>query len=285
MIQDQLVAAGLSPEQTRQVLTWLPGVTMIADLSWGLVDTTVLRLRRPEGGPDVVVKAGGPVNHHLGREIDAHTQWLRPWVGKCPVLRYAQRDLNLLVTEFLPGHLVEGSPAEDDPETYRQAGALLRRLHDQTSRLDEHADARAVAKSVDWLDRPHRIPRAQEDAVRVRLAAYRHRPRRLVPTHGDWQPRNWLNHEGTVHPIDFGRAAWRTRASDWVRLAAQQFRGRPELEATHIEGYGADPREAETWPILQLQEAIGTAVWAHQVGDQAFEAQGLRMLREGLGDP
>jgi hypothetical protein len=31
-----------------------------------------------------------------------------------------------------------------------------------------------------------------------------------------------------------------------------------------------------------VREAIGTAVWAHLVGDVAFEAQGHRMLAEVL---
>ncbi|MGW6199374.1 phosphotransferase family protein [Kribbella sp. NPDC055110] len=31
-------------------------------------------------------------------------------------------------------------------------------------------------------------------------------PATLVPTHGDWQPRNWLVDNGTVRVIDFGRA-------------------------------------------------------------------------------
>lgn len=32
-------------------------------------------------------------------------------------------------------------------------------------------------------------------------------------------------------------------------------------------------------------EAIGTAVWAHAVGDEPFEAQGRRMIDTVLADP
>jgi Ser/Thr protein kinase RdoA (MazF antagonist) len=71
-----------------------------------------------------------------------------------------------------------------------------------------------------------------------------------VPTHGDWQPRNWVVREGLVSAIDFGRAALRTAASDLVRLAAQPFVGRPDREAAFFEGYGTDPREPEVWAAL-----------------------------------
>jgi hypothetical protein len=33
---------------------------------------------------------------------------------------------------------------------------------------------------------------------------------------------------------------------------------------------------------LAIHEAIGTAAWAHQVGDEPFEQQGHRMIAEAL---
>jgi Ser/Thr protein kinase RdoA (MazF antagonist) len=104
----------------------------------------------------------------------------------------------------------------------------------------------------------------------------------LVPTHGDWQPRNWLWDDGVVRVIDLGRADLRPAASDLVRLAAQQWRGRPELEEAFLEGYGGDPREPGAWHRLRVAEAVGTAVWAHGVGDEAFEQQGHRMIADVL---
>jgi hypothetical protein len=62
----------------------------------------------------------------------------------------------------------------------------------------------------------------------------------------------------------------------------QQWRGRPELEQAFLGGYGTDPRSHNVWRIDLLREAVGTAVWAFQVGDEAFEDQGHRMLREAL---
>jgi hypothetical protein len=34
--------------------------------------------------------------------------------------------------------------------------------------------------------------------------------------------------------------------------------------------------------MLAVHEAIGTAVWAHQVGDERFESQGHRMIADAL---
>jgi thiamine kinase-like enzyme len=104
----------------------------------------------------------------------------------------------------------------------------------------------------------------------------------LVPTHGDWQPRNWIIEDGILRAIDFGRFAFRPAASDFARLAAQEWRDSPACESAFFEGYGADPREPTSWRLLRAAEAVGTAAWAYHVGDELFEAQGHRMIAEVL---
>ncbi len=105
---------------------------------------------------------------------------------------------------------------------------------------------------------------------------------RTVPTHGDWQPRNWLIDGDTVRVIDFGRFAFRTRSSDLARLAAQQWRDDPSLEEAFLDGYGGEPREPEQWRLERLREATCTASYAVQVGESGFEEQGHRMLADAL---
>jgi hypothetical protein len=82
--------------------------------------------------------------------------------------------------------------------------------------------------------------------------------------------------------IDFGRADLRPACTDLTRLAAQQFRSEPALESAFLDGYGSDPREPAAWQRARLREAVSTAIWAHQVGDEAFEQQGHRMIAEAL---
>ena len=273
---------GLSDEQTTVLRRWAPDLQVLADWSWGLTDTVVLHART--GAREVVVKAAGQGNHHIGREIDAHRQWVAALAGRgrAPRLLWCDQEANLLVTEHLDGELVLGTRAEGDPSTYTQAGELLAVLHAQASRVDEDYERRQNARTLQWLDRPHRIDAATEVELRARVADFPCQATVLVPTHGDWQPRNWLRHGDDVRVIDFGRADWRPAHTDFARLAAQQFRGRPDLESAFVQGYGQDPREPRAWHRSLLREAVGTACWAYQVGDVAFEAQGHEMVADVL---
>lgn len=261
----------------------LPGHQLVRDLAWGLVDTAVLHVHH--GGLDLVVKAGGPANHHIEREIVAYATWTGPLAeaDRAPLLVHAVRSRNLLVTTLLPGELVQGRPEELAPAVHRQAGELLAALHRQTQRLERTWEVTARERVVGWLQRPHRIDADTVRRVEGVLASWDvARATVVVPTHGDYHPRNWLVDRGRVSVIDFGRAAWRPPETDLARLAAQQWRARPDLEEAFLEGYGDDPREEPTWSLVQLGEAVGTAVWAYQVGDERFERQGHRMLVEAL---
>lgn len=269
---------GLDPAQSETVERWFPTAELVADHSWGEVESVVLQLRHAR--KHVIVKAGGPSNHHIAREIDAH-EWVvavLAEVGAAPRLLHGDRERRVMAATFLPGTLVQGHPAEHEPETYRQAGRLLARLHAQAARADPTYDRREDAKALAWLERPHRVDPSMVRRLRGELTSPVPTPRPVVPTHGDWQPRNWLVHEGRVLVIDFGRFAWRPTETDLVRLHAQQLAGRPDLEAAFYDGYGTDPREAAAWRRALLREAVGTAVYAHQIGAEAFEQQGHRMI-------
>ena len=276
----------LSSRQQELLDHWLPNAAVEHDHSWGLVGTTVLELRLPDGA-SYIVKAGDADDHHIARELAAHRQWLAPWVsaGRAPELVHGDRDAKLLVTKYLPGRVVEGTDHEWELDTYLQAGELLARLHGQLTALDDgEFERRQKGETLTWLARPHRIA---ADAVAVltdEVERWPTQPSRLVPTHGDWQPRNWLIHDGHVGVIDFGRADLRPAYTDFGRLAVQQFRTQPALAGAFLHGYGADPREPGAWLRLRIREAVGTAAWAFKVGDEPFERQGHRMIAEVLTD-
>lgn len=272
----------LGDEQSAWVARRLDAPALVEDLSWGLVDTKVLRVRA--GGRDYVVKAAGRGNHHIGREITAHEAFTEPLVrlGRTGALVAADRVLNVLLVVYQPGVLVEGTPHEFALDVHAQAGEVLRAFHGQHRSADDEYERRATDKAISWLDREHRIERRIEHEARRILGAYRPAPVAVVPTHGDWQPRNWLIDTGRLRVIDFGRFELRPPASDLGRLATQQWRETPALEEAFLGGYGADPRDPEVWSMALLREAIGTAAWAFQVGDAEFEAQGHRMLHDAL---
>lgn len=263
---------------------WLPGLRVLHDHSWGLVENAVLEVE--SGGERYIVKADGASNHHVVRELDAHERWLGPWVriGRAPRLVAGSREARMLVTAYVPGKLVLGSPEQKDPETFRQAGELLAAMHSQPGRVDAEYDEIETAKVLRNLDKPHRIDPPSEARLRELLGTWCGEPVTLVPTHGDWQPRNWLVHDGAVSAIDFGRAALRPALTDWVRLEARDFRYDPAREAAFVEGYGADPREPDAWLRERVREAVNTVVWAYQVGDEPFEVEGHAMIERVLAE-
>ncbi|ANW67806.1 aminoglycoside phosphotransferase [Mycobacterium sp. djl-10] len=251
-------------------------------MSWDLVDTAVLDLDSGRGR--IVVKAAGAGNRHIGREITAYEGFttVLERTRRASQLLHHDRDANILAIRFLKGSLVEGSDAEFAADTHYQAGILLRAFHDQAQRIDPDWDSAAVAKSLAWLDKPHRIPLDHAAKLRTILLGHRPSPIAVVPTHGDWQPRNWLVGDGVIKVIDFGRFGWRPAVTDFNRLAVQQWKTDPSLEQSFFLGYGGDPRTPELWTMTAVHEAIGTAAWAHHVGDVPFENQGHRMIAEAL---
>lgn len=273
---------GLRPQQRELVTRWLGDVELVRDMSWGLIDTYVLLVR--SAGADLVVKGYGPGNGHLGRELRAHRNWLEPLRdhGRAAALLHADDEAGVLVTDYLPGELVQGSSADADPEIYRQAGELLALLHGQPATADETYLLTARDKAVDWLEQTHRIEPKTEQRLRRVLADHPTHAEQVVPTHGDYTTRNWIAHRGRVCIIDFGRAGLRPGYTDFARLTAREFRRDPGFEAAFLAGYGSDPRTGEVWDFLLVTEAIGTAVWAYQVGAQDFEAEGHEMIARAL---
>ncbi|GAB4050799.1 hypothetical protein GCM10028775_24660 [Catellatospora paridis] len=268
----------LTPQQRRLLDRWLPGARVERDHSWGLVATTVLELTY--AGSRFIVKAGGHTDSHIERELHAHRHWSAPWTrsGRAPILAHGDTEAKLLVTTYLPGRLVLGSEHADTCATYRQAGELLALFHAQAVAEDDDYERRENDKALASLSGAHRIAAATVERLSAEIAAWPTPAATLVPTHGDWQPRNWLVHEDVVSVIDFGRAALRPALTDFARLAVQDFRRNPALETAFLDGYGTDPREADAWHRNQVREAIGTATWAYRVGDEQFEAQGHRMI-------
>ncbi|QHK20704.1 phosphotransferase [Pseudarthrobacter psychrotolerans] len=273
---------GITEDQSRLLTSWLGEFSVVQDYSWPLQDTNVLHVATLPG-EEFIVKAS-TTSHHIHREIAAHAGGFAGLHGRVPALRHASAKAGMLVMEFLPGVLVEGTMAEDDPETYRQAGELLARIHRPAGDSSTYAPA-LTAKTRAWMDRADGLlPESQLDSFEQELDALRPGVARLVATHGDYQPRNWLQDNGQIKVIDFGRAEPRPWVHDLVRLSHQQFVHRPELADAFREGLGKTVGRAEldVWRLENLNQAIGTVVWANQVGDTAFEQAGREMVERVL---
>ncbi|WP_171906568.1 aminoglycoside phosphotransferase family protein [Arthrobacter sp. SW1] len=274
----------MTEKQCALLEEWLGPYSVIADYSWPLQDTTVLHVSTAAG--QFAVKASA-TSHHIRREIAAHAHGMPGPQGSFPVLRHASPDAGILVTEFLPGKLVEGTPAEHAPEMYRQAGALLAALHRPLAESTEYA--KKLRYTTELLLKKGRglLDAGMLARAGAELAALPAVPVQLVTTHGDYQPRNWLQDGGRIKVIDFGRADARPWVHDLVRLSHQQFLGSAALEDAFYEGYGRriGPAEDTIWRLENLNQAIGTIVWAHGIGDFAFRDSGVAMLERVLADP
>ena len=120
----------LDADQRQFVEAHVKGGRVVADHSWGQTDTVVLEV---VAGPcRVIVKAGGPSNGHIAREIRGHREWAAPWraTGSAARMIAADERARVLITTYLEGQLVEGTPAQDDPGIYEQAGRLSAVFHD-----------------------------------------------------------------------------------------------------------------------------------------------------------
>ncbi|MCF4123010.1 aminoglycoside phosphotransferase family protein [Antribacter sp. KLBMP9083] len=275
----------LDERQRGLLAAWLPNAVVVRDHSWGYDQTTVLEVATTDGGR-FIVKAAGPADVKIGREIHAHQHWAHPWTstGRAPVAVRHDADANLLLTRYLPGDLVLGTRHETDPDVYQQAGELLAVFHAQCALVDDQWEAAENARSLARLDRSHRLPADTVARLRDVVGSFETPPVTIVPTHGDWQPRNWLTDDGVVKVIDFGRAALRPAWTDLVRLAVKNFPGHRELETAFLDGYGRDPRDPDAWFRTLVREAIGTAVWGYEIGDESFERLGHRMVDDVLDE-
>ena len=289
--------ASLTPRQRGLLGRWFGDWTVEEDLSWGVQGITVLRIGTPDG--PAVVKAS-ETSHHIQREARAHRQMTAPLLARTPPrtprLLHADTAAGILACTWLPGRLVEGGPHERRPELFRQAGELLALLHAPREETQGY-DAAVLNKIGDFLERARGLaPADQLDAVAGLARAHVQEPRVLVATHGDYQPRNWIedgssddlawnNGTGLLHVIDWGRAGYRPWVTDLVRLEHSWFaddggdRDGGALRAAFYAGYGRDPREEPgAWRLDNMLQSLGTIVWAHDVGDAAFEEEGRRML-------
>jgi hypothetical protein len=266
------------PEQLAALARPVTGpVAGVADRSWPRKSSAVWEVTGAAGTRWFVKRHSSERFHQ--REVSAYQHWtaaLGP--GRAPELAAADSQILAIVISGLPGHIAEGLPlsAEDQRELHRQAGQLLRRLHDAAPPVPaDNSPGRAVQRVEEHLRRARGLLAPPEIALVRRCAAdlLSLAPElSAVPVHGDAQPRNWLWDQASrrLAMIDFERAEPGPAVGDLVRLEYGPWDQRPDLRACFHSGYGRalTRTEEDALPRLAALDALSGLQWGILNGDR-----------------
>jgi Ser/Thr protein kinase RdoA (MazF antagonist) len=262
---------------------------VVADLSWTELGLAVVVEVRTGAGDAAIVKAHAEDGRHE-IEVAAYEQWVPAIADRAPRLLAVDRPSRVVVLSRLDAD----APGDDlGLDTYRDAGALLRRFHEAGApTVDEEWAAGRLENLRQWIDRLPAGLLEDDDVTWVETEAAVLRdlpPPACVPCHGDWQPRNWrVDDAGRVHTFDFERARRDWWIHDIQRMWWREWIDRPDRREAFLSGYGRQLDDVDV-AGLRARSAIGhlvQVVWATEHGDEAFAADGranlARMRAVGL---
>ena len=260
-------------------------IAEVADRSWQREGSAVWEIADAAGGCWFVKRHSSERFHQ--REVAAYRHWtaaLGP--GRAPDLAAADSQMLAIVISGLPGQIALNLrlAGDDERELHRQAGELLRRLHNAAppvpggpglrqgvQRVDEHLSRASALLTPPEIALVRRCA-AELPALAPELPA--------VPTHGDAQLRNWLWNQATrqLAMIDFERAETGPAVRDLVRLEYGPWDQRPDLRASFLDGYGRALAHAEeqALPRLAALDALSGLQWGTANGDREVTGRARR---------
>jgi hypothetical protein len=244
-------------------------VQVLKDWSWGHAASRVFQVRDAEGVHWYVTQHRYAEQYH--REVAAYRRWVPALGGRAPTLRACDDGLRVLVLTAVPGIVGD----EVGVDVHRQAGVLLRRLHDSEP-LGPWVDiaAHKLDELETWAARAGGLlGRRELDFARSQLRELDGTtPPARVPCHLDYSPRNWLVHAGAVHVVDFEHAAPQVWVNDLTRLFFRAWRDDPDLREAFYDGYGRTPDADEVAVLLACYTlaAVRGLVWARDHDQASF---------------
>ncbi|MHC3393944.1 phosphotransferase [Streptomyces lavendulocolor] len=257
-------------------------ITDWTDASWARAESRVWRADGAEGGTWYVKIHQNDRFHR--REVTALRGWVPGLGPAAPRLVAADPTQRAVVLTAVGGRSLHG--AVHSPEQQRlifhHIGQLAAAIH--TSAPPRPAAGTLPLEKLDrHLDgaRPHLDP-GDEEFIRAtaKKAATLPAPD-LVPTHGDFQPRNlrWDTATGSLYVIDFERAEWGPAVRDFVRLS-DAWHGRPDLLQAVMDGYGRPftPEEETQLTVLSVLDSVSGISYGTAHGDPELVERGLRTL-------
>ncbi|MBD7982411.1 aminoglycoside phosphotransferase family protein [Oerskovia merdavium] len=258
------------------------GVRLVEEWVWPHGQSRVARVRT--GAGDVVVKWERSARN-VEREVEALRRYVRVLGDDAGQLLAADMDAHVLVMTHVPGTLAAGA-ASLAPDVHRQAGTLLARLHASAPAVPDEGYGERLLTELDEKVAAHADLVDAADLVRLREVAAPVagvRSVRLVPAHRDFGPRNWLvDAAGHVRVIDFAHSEPSPWAVDLQKLTMREWRGRADLEAAFLEGYGRVPDDEDRLVLRAYValSALATIAWSVAHDDPGFEAEARSVLAE-----
>lgn len=212
--------------------------------------------------------------------------------GCAPQLRASSAEHLALLLTAVPGRPLKQltlTPPEE-ARAYRQAGALLARLHaagDLTGprRAEAEQALQAAADGADGhlANAGDRLTAPEQKFVRDMAEQLRTLPPLpLAFIHGDAWDRNlmWSRTLQQAGWIDFERSRAATAVQDFVLMACSTWTDRPDLRAACLQGYGRNltAEEQHALKCLAALDAVSCLVWGPKLDDPYVTTRGRRTL-------
>ncbi|MFH8404348.1 phosphotransferase [Streptomyces sp. NPDC018019] len=275
-------------------------ITAVRNVSWRPDGARVWELTRADAARFFLKTA--PSAACYTRETHAYRHAV-PALGHAhaPVLVDSDPGRLALLLTAAPGAGASGAALgrAGRTELYRQAGGLLRRLHDACGAAgpaggaDRWADTRQAAaeEHVAALSAAGALDAAERRLVLDRAAVLPLLP--PLPAgflHGDVGEHHFLWDAAgrRLAFAGFARARLGCAAEDLVRVTCGAYPGDPALRAAFLRGYGRELTDAERYALPALAALDAAEVWARGVRTGDTEAVGrargvVGALLDGVG--
>lgn len=270
---------------------------VVRDHSWRHEASMVLRVR-DGAGVDWFIKRHRDRDRYA-TEVNAYRRWVPALGDQAPRLGAVDDGLAAMVLSAVPGDAAPWpEPGGDaatraagnaERELQRQAGALLRRLHDAQPPTAWPDFAAAKIDEFDQL-----VPQASALLPAQDLEFARARVHELadldtplqVPCHRDYTMRNWLVGDGGLAVVDFELARLDVWANDLVRLYFGAWTDRPDLRDAFLDGYGRTLADEDRAVLLGCGalNAVWLTVKGREYGEKALEEGNRRTLQRLVAD-
>ena len=235
-----------------------------------------------------VVKIHSSYDKHQ-REVHAYTHWTIPALGQhAPRLIAVDAELPAILLTAVAGEPADSAAHQPHAVllAHRQAGALLRRLHQANPVRPLPDFAARLADRLDWwlTAADDLLSPAEQHLVRRHVTALAELPPPAgVPCHLDYQPHNWLiDHTGALWIVDFEHARIDAAPRDLVRLAFRHWSGHPDRRTAFLAGYGRPLSDTEQHLLTHCAalDAVTCLVRARDTANPTLANYGRATLRQ-----